>query len=122
VRADLPQYSVQKNVPEPVVRLLDDSATERWVFQSGFRSAVGGAEPNHLGTFRTPNNDYTLAAGQDELVVTLDWVGEGPISARKTYTFRRGLRSRSHADRHGQWSEHLARRAIRPDGARSPPR
>jgi YidC/Oxa1 family membrane protein insertase len=90
VRADLPQYSVHKNVPEPVVRLLDDSASERWVFQSGFRSAVGGAEPNHLGTFRTPNNDYTLAPGQNELVVTLDWVGEGPISARKTYTFRRG--------------------------------
>ncbi|HEY9183509.1 MAG TPA: membrane protein insertase YidC, partial [Gammaproteobacteria bacterium] len=90
VRADLLQYPVQKNVPEPVVRLLDDSANERWVFQSGFRSAVGGAEPNHLGTFRTPNNDYTLAPGQNELVVTLDWVGEGPISARKTYTFRRG--------------------------------
>ena len=90
VRADLLQYPVEKDVPEPVVRLLDDSANERWVFQSGFRSAVGGAEPNHLGTFRTPNNDYTMTAGQNELVVTLDWVGEGPISARKTYTFRRG--------------------------------
>jgi YidC/Oxa1 family membrane protein insertase len=90
VRADLLQYPVEKHVPEPVVRLLDDSANERWVFQSGFRSAVGGAEPNHLGTFRTPNNDYAMAPGQDELVVTLDWVGDGQISAQKTYTFRRG--------------------------------
>ena len=46
--------------------------------------------PNHLATFRTASNEYSLAPGQDELVVTLDWVGEGPISARKTYTFRRG--------------------------------
>jgi len=90
VRADLLQYPVEKDVPEPVVRLLDDSATERWVFQTGVRSAVGGAEPNHLATFRSASNEYTLVPGQDELVVTLDWVGEGPISARKTYTFRRG--------------------------------
>ncbi len=90
VRADLLEYSVTKDVPEPVVRLLDDSGPERWVFQSGLRSAVGGAEPTHLATFRTPSNEYTLAPGQDELVVTLDWVGEGPISASKTYTFRRG--------------------------------
>jgi YidC/Oxa1 family membrane protein insertase len=90
VRADLLQYRVHKDMPEPIVRLLDESGPERWVFQSGLRSAVGGAEPNHLGTFRSASNEYTLAPGQDELVVTLDWVGEGPISARKTYTFRRG--------------------------------
>jgi YidC/Oxa1 family membrane protein insertase len=90
VRADLLQYRVFKDMPEPIVRLLDESGPERWVFQSGLRSAVGGAEPNHLATFRSASNEYTLAPGQDELVVTLDWVGEGPISARKTYTFRRG--------------------------------
>jgi YidC/Oxa1 family membrane protein insertase len=90
VRADLLQYPVHKDMPEPVVRLLADMGPERWVFESGLRSAVGGAEPNHLATFRTASNDYALAPGQNELVVTLDWVGEGPISARKTYTFRRG--------------------------------
>jgi YidC/Oxa1 family membrane protein insertase len=90
VRADLPEYPVEKDTPEPVVRLLDNTGPERWVFQTGVRSAVGGAEPNHLATFRSASNDYALAPGQEELVVTLDWVGEGPISARKTYTFRRG--------------------------------
>jgi YidC/Oxa1 family membrane protein insertase len=90
VRADLSQVPVDKHRPEPVVRLLDDTGPERWVFQTGVRSAVGGAEPNHLATFRSASNEYSLAPGQDELVVTLDWVGEGPISARKTYTFRRG--------------------------------
>ncbi len=90
VRADLLEYPVDKDRPEPVVRLLDDSGPERWVFQTGVLSAVGGAEPNHRATFRSATNDYTLAPGQDELIVTLDWVGEGPISARKTYTFHRG--------------------------------
>jgi YidC/Oxa1 family membrane protein insertase len=90
VRADLPAFPVRKDSPEPVVRLLDDSGPERWVFQTGVLSAIGGAEPNHRATFRSATNEYTLAPGQDELVVTLDWVGDGPISARKTYTFHRG--------------------------------
>jgi YidC/Oxa1 family membrane protein insertase len=90
VRADLLQYPVHKDMPEPVVRLLSDTGPERWVFQTGLRSAVGGSEPNHLATFRSASNEYALAPGQDELVVTLDWVGDGQISARKTYTFRRG--------------------------------
>lgn len=90
VRADLPGYTVTKGVPEPVVRLLDNAPADRWVFESGVISTVGGAQPDHQATFRSANNDYSLAAGQEELVVTLDWVGEGPISARKTYVFRRG--------------------------------
>jgi YidC/Oxa1 family membrane protein insertase len=90
VRADLRQYPVVKDVPQPVVRLLNDTGPERWVFQTGFLSAVGGPEPNHRGTFRSASNEYSLAPGQDDLVVTLDWVSEGAISARKTYTFHRG--------------------------------
>jgi len=90
VRADLREYPVDKKTPDTAVRLLNDAAPQLWVFQTGLRSATGGAEPNHLGTFRTASNDYQLAAGQDELVVSLDWVGEGPVSARKVYTFRRG--------------------------------
>jgi YidC/Oxa1 family membrane protein insertase len=90
VRAELPHYPVEKHTPDQIVRLLDDNPASRFVFQTGLRSGVGGAEPNHLATFRTASNDYELAPGQNELVVTLDWVGEGPVSARKTYTFRRG--------------------------------
>ena len=77
VRADLPQHRVHKDMPEPVIRLLDDSGPERWVFQSGVRSAVGGDEPNHVATFRSASNEYALEPGQEELVVTLDWVEIG---------------------------------------------
>ena len=90
IRADLRGYPVDKKTPDTVVRLLNDAAPELWVFHTGLKSATGGAEPNDAATFRTASNDYSLAEGQDELVVSLDWVGEGPVSARKVYTFRRG--------------------------------
>jgi YidC/Oxa1 family membrane protein insertase len=90
VRADLPEYPVTKHDPDNVVRLLDYTPNMLWEFQSGFRSAAGGAEPNHLATFSSGSKEYTLAPGQDELVVPFTWVGGGDIQATKTYTFRRG--------------------------------
>ena len=90
VRAELPRYPVDKLQPDKLVRLLDDAPDTRWVFQTGVRSADGGAEPNHLATFRSANADYALPAGEDTLVVTLDWVGEGAVGAQKVYTFKRG--------------------------------
>jgi YidC/Oxa1 family membrane protein insertase len=90
VRADLPQYPVVKSDPDKLVRLLDFAPATRWEFQTGLRSAVGGPEPNHTANFRSASNDYTLAPGRNELVVTFDWIDDGPVSARKVYTFRRG--------------------------------
>ena len=88
VRADLPAYPIDKDRPDIPVRLLDFSAENRWVFQTGMRAAEGGPEPNHLAPFRSAASEYVLSG--DELVVTLDWVAEGPVSASKIYTFRRG--------------------------------
>lgn len=90
VRADLREYPVSKHMPDTVVRLLDYRPEDRWVFQTGIRSADGGAEPNHLGTFRSERTEYVLAPDADELTVTLDWVSDGAVTAHKTYTFRRG--------------------------------
>jgi len=90
VRADLPKYPIDKREPDKVVRLLDYSPDTRWVFQTGIRSADGGAEPNHVATFRSASPEYALAAGEDTLVVTLDWAGDGAVTAQKVYTFHRG--------------------------------
>ena len=90
VRADLPKYPVDKKEPDKLVRLLDYAPDTRWVFQTGVLSADGGAEPNQLATFRTASAEYSLGAGEDTLVVTLDWVGEGNVTAQKVYTFHRG--------------------------------
>jgi YidC/Oxa1 family membrane protein insertase len=90
VRVDLPTYPVNKRDPSKVVRLLDFEPDTRWVFQTGLRGADGVAEPDHVATFRAASSSYQLAAGDDALVVTLDWAGEGALKAQKVYTFRRG--------------------------------
>jgi len=90
VRADLLKYPITKSEPDKLVRLLDYAPDTRWVFQTGVRSADGGAEPNHVATYRTASTDYMLAAGEDTLVVALDWAEEGAVAAQKVYTFRRG--------------------------------
>jgi YidC/Oxa1 family membrane protein insertase len=90
VRADLPRYPVDKHDPSHVVRLLDFGSDDRWVFHTGLRQVGGGEEPNHLAQYHSASQEYVLAPGQDQLVVTLDWVGPGPVTARKVYTFRRG--------------------------------
>ncbi len=90
VRADLLAYPVDKHAPDKAVRLLDYEPATRWVFQTGVLSADGGAAPTHLERYRAARTEYTLAAGDDSLVVALDWAGEGPVAAQKIYTFRRG--------------------------------
>ena len=95
VRADLLAVSRRQAHARARRALARHTARSAGYFKPACASAVGGAEPNHLATFRSASNEYALAPGQDELVVTLDWVGDGPISARKTYTFRRGRIRRS---------------------------
>ena len=90
VRADMPLYPVDKNSPDLPVRLLDYAPESRWVFQTGYRGTQAGDEPNHLATFSSALSSYTLAGGQEELVVALQWDSPGPLQASKIYRFRRG--------------------------------
>ena len=90
VRADVPEYPVDKTNPDVPVRLLDYEPDTRWVYQSGYRSAQGGDEPNHLAMFTSAATDYELADGQDELVVSLQWAGNDSLRASKVYRFHRG--------------------------------
>jgi len=90
VRAELPEYPVDKDSPDMPVRLLDFAEGNRWVFQTGLRGTSGGPEPNHLAVFTSPSPAYSLSETADELVVTLDWQNEGPLTAQKIYTFHRG--------------------------------
>jgi YidC/Oxa1 family membrane protein insertase len=90
VRVDLPTYPVDKANPDQWVRLLDYIPDNRWVFQTGLRNSAGGAEANHLATFRSDRTSYELGAADESVTVTLDWTGPGPIVARKIYTLHRG--------------------------------
>ena len=53
-RVDLPDYPVDKGSSTPV-RLLDFTQENRWVFQTGARSASGDNEPNWRWN-TTPNS------------------------------------------------------------------
>jgi YidC/Oxa1 family membrane protein insertase len=90
VRADTPLYPIDKNNPDVPVRLLDYEPESRWVFQTGYRGTQPGDEPNHLATFSSALSAYTLAEGEDELLVELQWDSPGPLQASKTYRFSRG--------------------------------
>jgi YidC/Oxa1 family membrane protein insertase len=90
IRVDLPTYPVDKRDPTKVVRLLDYAPDTRWVFQTGLRGTDNAAEPDHVATFRASSQSYQLMAGDNELVVTLDWAEDGALKAQKVYTFRRG--------------------------------
>jgi len=90
VAAFLPTYPVHKDDPDNPVRLLSPNSAELFVFGTGLRSLDGAAEPTHQSLFTAAKTEYVLPDGQDELVVTLNWKGDGDLSGQKIYRFRRG--------------------------------
>ncbi len=90
VRVDLPTYPVDKTDRTKVVRLLDYEPDTRWVFQTGLRGTDNAVEPDHVATYRSASPSYQLMAGENALVVTLDWAQDGALKAQKVYTFHRG--------------------------------
>jgi YidC/Oxa1 family membrane protein insertase len=91
LRADLIEYPVEKDKPNVPVRLFNvDSADSVFAFQSGLASGNADAEPNHNARYTAAATEYTLAPGQDTLVVPLTWKNEQGLEVTKTYTFHRG--------------------------------
>ena len=92
VRSDLLLYPINKNDPDNLIRLLDPSFENRWVFQTGLRGLDQNApEPNHLSAYQSSDMFYELSPQEDEIVVSLMWESEDlSLRAFKTYTFSRG--------------------------------
>ncbi|GAP64778.1 membrane protein insertase [Mizugakiibacter sediminis] len=89
VRADLLHYPVKPEDTQHPVRLFDDSAERYFVAQSGLVSANAPA-PDHRAVFKAEQSSYTLAPGQQQLVVTLTWQDPSGLTVKKRYTFERG--------------------------------
>ncbi len=89
-RADLLQYPKDKRRPEIVLRLLNDSPTEPFLFQSGLTTGTPGAQPDHLAKYTTPTREYRLAEAADEVKVPLTWTDGQGVTVTKTFTFSRG--------------------------------
>jgi YidC/Oxa1 family membrane protein insertase len=90
LRAELPQYPKDKKPGSPPVRLLTTDEATFGVVRSGLRAADGRPEPTHLATYTTPNTEYRLAPGAEELRVPLTWTDGQGVTVMKTYVFRPG--------------------------------
>ncbi len=89
-RADLLKYSVSKDQPDSLVRLLSDSPATLFVARSGLLSADATAAPSHLAIYTAEANEYRLEPGQNELSVKLSWSDPRGVNIDKIYTFKRG--------------------------------
>jgi YidC/Oxa1 family membrane protein insertase len=87
-RADLLKYAQVKNHPEVPVRLFS-AEPPIYVAQSGLLAADKRPEPSHRELFHAAATEYSLKAGESQLVVPLTW-SEGGITVTKTYTFHPG--------------------------------
>lgn len=89
IRAELLKYPVEKNRPDVPVRLFSPTPP-LYVARSGLRAADQRAEPTHQAMYQSAANEYTLAAGQKELLVPLTWTDGQGITVVKTYKFTPG--------------------------------
>ncbi len=91
-QADLLQYPLRKDAPDVPLRLLNqDSANSWYVLQTGLLSGDSAQmAPTHLVSWSAPQQNFTLAAGADELRVPLSWSDGAGLAVTKTYVFKRG--------------------------------
>lgn len=95
LEVDLPTYPVSLDTPDKWVRILD-STGRNYVAQSGLQHLniegqdVKTLAPDHLAIYTSPQTEYTLPEGQDELVVPLTWQGANGVTVTKRFTFKRG--------------------------------
>ncbi len=87
-KVDLRAYPVALDKPDVPFSLLEKTAGEVYVAQSGLLSRQGA--PNHLAQFMADQYRYQLVEGKDTLQVPLYWTGENGVKVTKTLKFTRG--------------------------------
>lgn len=94
-RAELITYPVDIDHQEDPLVLLDNRS-KTYISQSGLlHDRIGNLEldglaPNHHDIFNVENKKYSLAAGEDELVIPFTWRSDKNVLVTKTYRFKRG--------------------------------
>lgn len=89
--AKLPQYAAtltEKNTP---VQILNDNPSELYIVQSGLTNSTDKSLQNIQ--FTSPQTNYVLSAGENELTITLKGRTDNGLEVKKTFTFQRGLYS-----------------------------
>jgi YidC/Oxa1 family membrane protein insertase len=88
--ADLLKFPQSKDSGAPPVELLTDDSAHPYSAISGWASDTSPVPG--VGGFRLeqPGQAFTLAEGQDSLVVPFVWTGADGVSIRRTFTLKRG--------------------------------
>lgn len=86
-KLELTQHRAADSDTNNFVLLNDQSAPSVYVVQSGI--AIGKLA-THKEVFTSAENDYQMAADQNELKVALVWTSPEGVKLTKTYTFVRG--------------------------------
>jgi YidC/Oxa1 family membrane protein insertase len=84
----LKKYPTSLEQPDDWLELVHSESNSAHIVQSGLRNKEDRA-PNHHSVYQSEQLEYTMADGEDELVVPLRWRQDG-IEVTKTYHFRRG--------------------------------
>lgn len=90
VYAALPKYPEVKGQSSPVVLESLASPQKLYLLESGLGGPDDAARPTHLAHFTSPERQYRLAPGADELRVPLTWTDGHGVTVTKTFVFRRG--------------------------------
>jgi len=86
---DLLKYPATLKPGSPPFRLMEATAKQLFVAQSGLRAGKG-PEPNHHASFTADKLQYDLAAGKDVIDVPLHWTDSKGVQVTKIYRFHRG--------------------------------
>jgi YidC/Oxa1 family membrane protein insertase len=86
-KVELTQHRADNSDANNFVLLSDQIAPSVYVIQSGI--AIDGLA-SHKEVFTSATNSYQMAADQNELKVSLEWLSPAGVKLTKTYTFVRG--------------------------------
>jgi len=88
-RLVLREYSVTAENPEDHLVLMTDEHINFQVAQSGLVSVNKGTAPSHNTIYKSENNIYRLAEGEDEIEVPLYWENDEGVKVKKVMRFKR---------------------------------
>ena len=86
-RTVLRNYSETADQPENKLVLMTDENINFFVAQSGLVSVNKETAPSHNAIYRSEQNVYRLAEGEDTIEVPLYWQGSNGVKIKKVLTF-----------------------------------
>ncbi len=89
LRVVLRDYSVKADEPEEKLVLMTDADINYHIAQSGLVSVNKGTAPSHNAIYRSEQDVYRLAEGEDIIEVPLYWENGNGVTVKKVLTFKR---------------------------------